>query len=193
MVERGLADEDDSVDIRVIQVEIFPASAKIPMGHLNVERLSASKSIINTNFDVFPASTPKKYVEEIRGKMSAVVKKYGEDQKELSKGLAAQYNMDDWEKPLAARAGFQLKMLPLAENLDLAREGAETLLKAYGDIVEELKDEEETDKDKMVMNEMRRHWMEYLFLKDGAVKMARQRNHPFEAIRLMGMPPSVHY
>jgi len=193
MIERGLAKEGDPVDIRVIQVEIFPRSSKIPMGHLNIERLDARKDIINTNFDVFPASTPEDVIEGVRKKMKAVAEKYGYDHEKLSAGLQKQYNMEEWEKPLSAGAGIQLKMLNLSRAMGIAKEGAETLLSSYADIVRKHKDEEESGKDKLRMNEMRAHWMEYLFLKDGAVKMARARNHPFGAIRLMGMPPTVHY
>lgn len=193
IIERGLASEGDPVDVRVLQVEIFPRSPFLPMGHFNMERFCASNNQLIVNLDVFPASTPLEEVDAIREQMDKVAKSHGKDQKELCPGLAEQYNMDGWRTPLAGRAGFQIKMLPLEEYYPLARDGAETFLNFYMEMVKKLKDRLYNEQDEELMNEMRSHWLEYSLMKDGAVRMARERGHPFDAMRWMGMPPTIHY
>ena len=125
--------------------------------------------------------------------MADVAKKFGKNQIEISKDLAEQYNMEEWRKPLAARAGFQIKMLLLEENYELAKEGAEMFFESYVEMVKKLKSRVFNQEDEKLMNEMRSHWLEYLLMKDGAVKMSREKGHPFDALRWMGLPPTVHY
>ena len=193
LVDMKLASPSEPVSVRVLQIEIFPTSSILPMGHFNLERFYAGKNMMMANMDVFPAATPREDVDALRNKMSEVAKKYGKDQWELSKGLAEQYNMEGWQYPLAARAGFQFKMLPLEENFPVVRDGAETFFNGYIEIVKKLKDLRYSTDDDVLKNEMRTHWLEYSLMKDGAVKMGRERGHPFEALRWMGLPPTVHY
>jgi coproporphyrinogen III oxidase len=101
--------------------------------------------------------------------------------------------MDGWQQPLAARAGFQFKMIPLEENLSMAMDGAEVFLKGYLEMVRKLKGHRFSADDDALKNEMRAHWLEYLLMKDGAVRMGREKGHPFEALRWMGLPPTIHY
>ena len=193
LVDLKLAGESDAVSVRVLQIEIFPLSARLPMGHFNIERFYAGKNMLNANMDVFPAATPTEDVDILRKQMSEVAKKYGKDQWQLSSGLAEQYNMDGWQYPLAARAGFQFKMIPLENNFSLVRDGAEVFLNGYMEMVRKLKDHRFSTDDDVLKNEMRTHWLEYLLMKDGAVRMGREKGHPFEALRWMGLPPTVHY
>jgi coproporphyrinogen III oxidase len=193
LVDLKLASESDAVRVRVLQIEMFPLSSLLPMGHFNIERFYSGKIMLNANMDVFPAATPKEAVDTLRKQMSEVAKKYGKDQWQLSSGLAQQYNMDGWQQPLAARAGFQFKMIPLEENLSMAMDGAEAFLNGYMEMVRKLKDHRFSADDDVLKNKMRTHWLEYLLMKDGAVRMGREKEHPFEALRWMGLPPTIHY
>jgi coproporphyrinogen III oxidase len=193
LVDLKLASESDAVSVRVLQIEMFPLSALLPMGHFNIERFYSGKNMLNANMDVFPAATPKEDVDTLRKQMSEVAKKYEQDQWQLSSGLAQQYNMDGWQQPLAARAGFQFKMLPLEENFPVVRDGAEVFLNGYLEMVRKLKDSPCSSDDDVLKNQMRAHWLEYLLMKDGAVRMGREKGHPFEALRWMGLPPTIHY
>jgi coproporphyrinogen III oxidase len=193
LVDLKLASKFDSVKVRVLQIEMFPLSSFLPMGHFNIERFYAGKNMLNANMDVFPAATPKEAVETLRKQMAAVAEKYGKDQWQLSRGLAQQYNMEGWQQPLAARAGFQFKMLPLEENFSIAKDAAEVFFNGYLEMVRKLKDHSCNHEDDLLKNEMRTHWLEYLLMKDGAVKMGREKGHPFEAVRWMGLPPTTHY
>jgi coproporphyrinogen III oxidase len=193
LVALQLAGESDAVRVRVLQIEIFPLSSLLPMGHFNIERFYAGKNMLNANMDVFPAATPQEDIDSLRKQMSEVAEKYGKDQWTLSSGLAEQYNMDGWQQPLAARAGFQIKMAPLEENLSLVRDGAEIFLNGYLTMVRKLKDHCFTSADDALKNEMRTRWLEYLLMKDGAVRMGREKGHPFEALQWMGLPPTIHY
>jgi coproporphyrinogen III oxidase len=193
LVDLKLASESDAVRVRVLQIEMFPLSSLLPMGHFNIELFYAGKSMLNANMDVFPAATPKEDVDTLRKQLSEVAKKYGKDQWQLSSGLAQQYNMDGWQQPLAARAGFQFKMIPLEENLSMAMDGAEVFLNGYMEMVRKLKGHRFSADDDALKNEMRTHWLEYLLMKDGAVRMGREKGHPFDAIRWMGLPPTIHY
>jgi coproporphyrinogen III oxidase len=193
LVDLKLASESDAVRVRVLQIEMFPLSSLLPMGHFNIELFYAGKSMLNANMDVFSAATPKEDVDTLRKQLSEVAKKYGKDQWQLSSGLAQQYNMDGWQQPLAARAGFQFKMIPLEENLSMAMDGAAVFLNGYMEMVRKLKGHRFSADDDALKNEMRTHWLEYLLMKDGAVRMGREKGHPFEALRLMGLPPTIHY
>jgi coproporphyrinogen III oxidase len=101
--------------------------------------------------------------------------------------------MEGWQQPLAARAGFQFKMLSLEENFSVVRDGAEVFLNGYMEMVRKLKDHRFSTGDDALKNEMRTHWLEYSLMKDGAVRMGREKGHPFEALRWMGLPPTIHY
>ncbi len=193
LVDLKLASESDAVRVRVLQIEIFPLSSLLPMGHLNLERFYAGKEMLNANMDVFPAATPEEDIDALRKQMSEVAGKYGKDQWQLSCGLAQQYNMDGWQHPLAARAGFQFKMIPLKEIFPIAREGAEVFLNGFIEMVRRLKDRPFSTDDDVLKNKMRAHWLEYLLMKDGAVRMGREKGHPFEALCWMGLPPTIHY
>jgi coproporphyrinogen III oxidase len=193
LVDLKLASESDAVSVRVLQIEIFPLSSLLPMGHFNIERFYAGKNMLNANMDAFPAATPKGDVDILRKQMTEVAEKYGKDQRQLSSGLAQQYNMEGWQYPLASRAGFQFKMIPLEDNLSLVMESAEVFLNGYMDMVRKLKDQRFSTDDDVLKNEMRTHWLEYSLMKDGAVRMGREKGHPFEALRCMGLPPTVHY
>ena len=193
LVDLKLAAESDAARVLVLQIELFPLSSLLPMGHFNIERFHAGKNILNANMDVFPAATPEDAVDALRKQMSGVAEKYGKNQWELSSGLAEQYTMEGWQHPLAARAGFQLKMASLEDTFPIIRDGAEVFLDGYMDMVEKLKGQPAGAADDAIKNEMRSHWLEYLLMKDGAVRMGRQKGHPFEAVRWMGLPPTVHY
>jgi len=193
LVDLKLASETDAVRVRVLQIEIFPLSSLLPMGHFNMERFYAGKNMLNTNMDVFPAATSKEDLDILRKQMSAVAEKYEKDQWQLSSGLAQQYNMEGWQQPLAARAGFQCKMIPLEESFPMVRDGAEVFLKGYLEMVRKLKDSPCSSDDDVLKNQMHAHWLEYLLMKDGAVRMGREKGHPFEALRWMGLPPTIHY
>lgn len=193
LIDLKLAGESDAVRVLVLQIEMFPLSSLLPMGHFNIERFYAGKNMLNANMDIFPAATPEEDIDALRKKMSAVAEKYGKDQWALSSGLAQQYTMEGWHHPLAGRAGFQLKRAALEENFSIARDGAEVFFTGYLEMVGKLKDHPTSIDDDVAKNEMRTRWLEYLLMKDGAVRMGRERGHPFEALRWMGLPPTVHY
>ena len=193
LVDLQLAGESEPVSVVVLQIEIFPLSPLLPMGHFNIERFYAGKNKLTANMDVFPAATPEKDLDFLRKQMAGVAEKYGKDQWALSRGLAEQYSMEGWRQPLAARAGFQFKMVSLEKNFSIARDGAEAFLTGYMEMVDTLKGHPGSTADEEAKNEMRAHWLEYLLMKDGAVRMGRERGHPFEALRWMGLPPAVHY
>ena len=193
LVDLKLASASDAVQVFVLQIEMFPLSPLLPMGHFNIERFYAGKNMLNANMDVFPAATPREDIDALRRRMAAVAAQYGKDQWPLSSGLAEQYNMEGWGHPLAARAGFQFKMASLEEYFSLARDAAEAFFTGYMEMVEKLKDRTAGAADDEQQNEMRSHWLEYLLMKDGAVRMGRERGHPFDALRWMGLPPTIHY
>jgi len=193
LVDLQLAGASEPVRVLVLQIEIFPLSPLLPMGHFNIERFYAGKNKLTANMDVFPAATPEEDLDSLRKQMAGVAEKYGKDQWTLSRGLAEQYTMEGWPQPLAARAGFQLKMVSLEENFSIARDGAEAFFNGYMEMVAKLKGQPGSTADEEAKNEMQAHWLEYLLMKDGAVRMGRERGHPFEALRWMGLPPAIHY
>lgn len=181
---------DRKVDYMVFQVEIFPENPVCPFGHFNTEWALTGDGPYHMNLDLFPALDIPEDMQSARAAMDAVAGRHGVDTAKLREGLDEQYHMPHWDRPLAAMAGC--KLMHLHENrLDLFIDAYRTFFAAYTAILQKYKDTPATDAG--LHEKMRRNgkWLEYLTMKDVAVKMGLGAGIPADVIVNLSFPPSA--
>jgi len=174
----------------VFQMEIFPENPYCPMGHFNTEWRYTQEPEYHMNIDLFPAVAVREDLDGAKKIMDAVAERFKKDKDAIREGLAVQYNMDHWQAPLAAQAGFQLKGIRDSE-LDLYITAYQTFFDAYIDIFKKRKDSAFTEQEMRLKRERNGKWLQYLALKDRAVKMGQAVGIPSEVLIGLGYPPSA--
>ena len=122
--------------------------------------------------------------------MDTVAGRFGIDRMKLREGLDGQYNMPHWDKPLAAMAGCKLMHLH-EDKLDLFIDSYRTFFEAYTAILQKRKDAPVTDADMQLKLRRNGKWLEYLAMKDIAVKMGLGVGIPADVIVNLSFPPSA--
>jgi coproporphyrinogen III oxidase len=179
------------IDTFVYQMEVFPENPYCPMGHFNTEGISRGPNRYNMNLDLFPAVRVEEDLEVMRSAMDVVADRFGRDRDKMREGLDEHYTMDHFTAPLAAKVGCKLLDLE-GEDLDLFIDAYETFFGVYLDIIAKRKDTTCTESEKRLKLERNGKWLQYLALKDGAIKMSLQRGvTPPEVLKEMGYPPSA--
>ena len=178
-------------DTTVYQMEIFPTNPHCPMGHFNVEStVIGAEATYHMNLDIFPATEHEADAAKLRGVMDAVADRFGLDRTAAREGLGLQYRMPHWPKPLAAMAGFQLKAQREGRRA-LLYEAYRAFFDAYADTLERRKNEPYTAEEDRARLERNGRWLEYIALKDRAVKAALAIGIPSEVIIALSFPPSA--
>lgn len=178
------------VDYMVFQIEIFPENPRCPMGHFNTEWALTGNGPYHMNLDLFPAVACDDALMAIKNALDGVANRYGLDPLAMRHGLDDHYNMPHWDRPLAASVGCKLMHLD-ETRLDLFIDAFRTFWAMYIDIlktnlpVSASKDAEH--------KKLRRNgkWLEYLTLKDPAVRMGLSVGIPPEVIIRLSYPPSA--
>jgi coproporphyrinogen III oxidase len=171
-------------------MEIFPENPYCPMGHFNTEWTMGGAGPYHMNLDLFPAVKVPEDLGTVKGIMDEVADRFGRDKDKIREVLAVQYNMAHWSFPLAAKAGCQLKELKENE-LDLFITAYRTFFDAYLDILRKRKDTRFNEGETRLKLERNGKWLEYITLKDRAVKMAQAIGVPVEVIISLSYPPSA--
>ena len=178
----------DPVTAFVYQMEIFPVNPHCPMGHFNTEGSLKGPGPFNMNLDLFPAVSIDADLTAVRQTMDRVADKFGRDRDKLRQGLDVQYNMTHWDSPLAAMVGC--KLMELNENeLELFIDAYRTFFEAYIEVLKKRKDEPYTPANVRRKLERNGKWLEYVTLKDGAIKAAQAKGWPPELLIDQGFPP----
>ncbi|MFC1592009.1 coproporphyrinogen III oxidase [Thermodesulfobacteriota bacterium] len=183
---------EKSVNGVVYQMEIFPRNPYCPMGHFNTEWMFAEPTLYFMNLDLFPAVAVQEDIEGARAAMDAVAQRHGRNADTCREGLAVQYAMEHWPGTLAAQVGLQMKGLQEGD-LDLFTEAYEALFKSYVGILAKRKDQAfdaEQEQQKLVRNG---RWLEYIAIKDRAIKMAQAVGVPPEVLIGLSFPPSAAF
>jgi len=98
--------------------------------------------------------------------------------------------LEHFAAPLATKVGF--KLLELGdEDLDLLFTAHETFLGVYLDIINKRKGIACTESEMQVKLERNGKWLQYMMLKDGAIKAGRDIGIPPEVLVEMGFPPTA--
>jgi coproporphyrinogen III oxidase len=183
---------DCVIDYMVFQVEIFPNNPWCPMGHFNTEWGMTGQGPYHMMLDVFPAATEAQVYAPARSAMDAVAETFGVDKEALRAGLADHYRMDHWEQSLAAGAGCRLMHLG-PEKLDLFIAAYRAFFDGYIEVLALNRDRVYTQA--LVKQKLRRNgrWLEYLTLKDVAVKMGLGVGIPPGVLVDLSYPPSAEF
>lgn len=181
---------DRKVDYMVFQVEIFPENPSCPFGHFNTEWALTGDGPYHMNLDLFSAVEIAEDLASAKAAMDAVGSRHGMDLVKLRQGLDEQYNMPHWDRPLAAMVGCKLMHLH-EDKLDLFIDAYRTFFTAYSAILEKRKDAPATEDDQQLKMRRNGKWLEYLTMKDIAVKMGLGVGIPADVIVNLSFPPSA--
>jgi coproporphyrinogen III oxidase len=184
-----MPDTGEEVDATVYQMEVFPENPYCPMGHFNTEW--STKAGVNTyhmNLDLFPAITVEEDLAAVKGAMDKVADQFGRDRDGMRKGLDEHYNMGHWSVPLATKVGC--KLLKLGEaDLELFVAAYRTFFDGYIAILKKRKDAPFSEEEGRLTGERNGKWLEYITLKDRAIRMAQARGMPPEILIGLAYPP----
>ena len=179
------------IDTFVYQMEVFPENPYCPMGHFNTEGISRGpRRYNNMNLDLFPAVRVEEDLKVMRAAMDVVADRFGRDRDKMREGLDEHYTMEHFAAPLATKVGCKLMELE-DEDLDLFINAYETFLGVYLDIIGKRKDTACTESEVQLKLERNGQWLEYLTLKDRAIRAVKDQGLPMEALKEMGFPPSA--
>jgi coproporphyrinogen III oxidase len=175
----------------VYQMEVFPENPYCPMGHFNTEWITNGLRFYNMNLDLFPAVRVEEDLRAMKAAMDVVADRFGRDREKMREGLDTHYTMEHFATPLATKVGCKLLELK-DEDLDLFVNAYETFLGVYLDIISKRKDIACTESEMQVKLERNGKWLQYMTLKDGAIKSSLARGAPPpEVLKEMGFPPSA--
>ncbi len=179
-----------ALDSVVFQMEVFPENPYCPMGHFNTECITKEPRRYFMNLDLFPAVRVEEDLRAMKAAMDVVAARFGRDREKMREGLDTHYTMEHFAAPLATKVGCKLMDLK-DEDLDLFVAAYETFLGVYLDIISKRKGIACTESDVQLKLERNGKWLEYMMLKDGAIKAARDQGIPSEMLIQMGFPPTA--
>ena len=184
--------EEERADGMVYQMEVFPENPYCPMGHFNTEwsRKGSGSYQYTMNLDLFPAVRVEEDLEGMKRLMDGVADRFGRDRGKIREGLDVHYNMKHWAFPLATKVGC--KLIALEErHVDLFIEAYRTFFSGYLEILKKRKDTPFGETESGLKLERNGKWLEYLTLKDDAIKAAQATGSPPEVIIGLSYPPSA--
>jgi len=180
---------DKPQDYMVFQMEIFPENPNCPIGHFNTEWSLAGNGPYHMNMDLFPAVEIREDIDGMKTVMDRVADTFKQDRDKMRAGLTDHYNMAHWDSPLAANVGCKLMHLDNT-GLDLFITAYHAFFEKYLEILARRKDTSFTESDMRQKLKRNGKWLEYLAIKDPAVKMGLGAGIPPEVIIDLSFPPS---
>jgi len=183
---------DGMHDAVVYQMEVFPEHPYCPMGHFNTEWMTTEPRRYTINLDLFPAVRVEEDLRAMKASMDVVADRFGRDREKMREMLDTQYTMEHFAIPLATKVGCKFRGLK-EEDLDLLFTAYETFLSVYLDIISKRKEIAYTESDVQLKLERNGKWLQYLMLKDGAIKAARDQGIPPEVLIEQGFPPTATF
>ena len=183
---------DAKADAVVFQMEVFPENPYCPMGHFNTEWQTRGSRHYYMNLDLFPAIRIEEDLKSVKDAMDLVADRFGRDRDKMREELDIHYNMEHFAAPLASKVGCKLLEL-MDEDLDLFISAYRAFFDAYLAIIRERKGSPCSEGDVRLKLERNGKWLEYLTLKDRAVKMAQSSGVPAELLIDLGFPPSAAF
>jgi coproporphyrinogen III oxidase len=183
---------DKPQDYMVFQMEIFPENPNCPIGHFNTEWALSGEGPYHMNLDLFPAVEIPEDINEMKAVMDNLASDFNIDEDKMREGLIAHYNMPHWDKPLASNVGCKLMHLK-NDGLDLFIASYNAFFEKYLEIINRRKNMPFTDEDTKLKKRRNGKWMEYIAIKDPAVKMGLATGIPPEVIIDLCFPPSATF
>ena len=183
---------DKTVNYMVYQMEIFPENPYCPMGHFNTEWSLEGQGSYHMNLDLFPAVPVEEDLKLMAGLMDKVADQFSRDRVKMRVGLDEQYNMPHWAKPLATKVGCKLMNLN-NKDLDLFISAYHTFFDGYIEIVRKRRDTPFTEADKKAKIARNSRWLEYITIKDQAVRLGLAAGIPPQVLIALSYPPSAAF
>jgi coproporphyrinogen III oxidase len=183
---------DKAVDYMVYQMEIFPANPYCPMGHFNTEWSLEGPGPYHMNLDLFPAVRVEEDLETMKKLMDGVADLFSRDRNKMQEGLDEHYSMEHWDFPLATKVGCKLLNLKNAE-IDLFIKAYHTFFKGYLDIIARRKNIPYTEADSRLKLRRNGKWLEYITIKDKAVRLGLDAGIPPQVLIALSFPPSAAF
>jgi coproporphyrinogen III oxidase len=181
---------NEEIDAMVYQMEVFPENPYCPMGHFNTEWLMKGPGPYYMNLDLFPAVRIEEDLRSVEEVMNKVADRFGRERDKMREGLDIHYTMEHFAVPLAAKVGCKLLELK-EEDVDLFISAYQAFFDAYLDILRKRKGSPYSETDRQLKLERNGKWLEYITLKDRAVKMAQAVGVPPEVLIALSYPPSA--
>ena len=192
MVLKGITPPgmNEEIEGMVYQMEVFPENPYCPMGHFNTEWSMKGPAPYHMELDLFPAVRVEEDLKAVKHEMDLVADRFGRDREKMREGLDTHYNMDHFLFPLSTKVGCNLLELK-EEDLDLFITVYHTFFDAYLDILRKRKESPFSEEDTRLKLERNGKWLEYITLKDRAIKMAQSIGVPPEVLIALCYPPSA--
>jgi len=181
---------DKPVDYMVYQMEIFPENPYCPMGHFNTEWSLEGPGPYHMNLDLFPAVRVEEDLEKIKKLMDGVADLFSRDRVKMREGLDEHYGMEHWDAPLATMVGCKLLNLKDGE-IDLFIKAYHTFFEGYLDIIARRKNTLATEADRKLKLRRNSKWLEYITIKDKAVRLGLDAGIPPQVLIALSFPPSA--
>lgn len=182
-------ESDKAQDYMVFQMEIFPENPNCPIGHFNTEWSLSGNGPYHMNLDLFPAVEIEEDLSEMKTVMDSIAGSFHRDKVKMREGLIDHYNMAHWDRPLASNVGCKLMHLDNT-GVDLFIAAYNAFFEKYIEILEKRKDMPFTADGTYLKNKRNGKWLEYIAIKDPAVKMGLATGIPPEVIIDLTFPPS---
>jgi coproporphyrinogen III oxidase len=183
---------DKPVDYMVYQMEIFPENPYCPMGHFNTEWSLEGPGPYHMNLDLFPAVRVEEDLEKMKKLMDGVADLFSRDRVKMREGLDEHYGMAHWDSPLATKVGCKLLNLKDAE-IDLFIKAYHTFFEGYLDIIARRKNTPYTEADSKLKLRRNSKWLEYITIKDKAVRLGLDAGIPPQVLIALSFPPSAAF
>jgi len=180
----------EEMDAMVYQMEVFPENPYCPMGHFNTEWSIKGPGPYYMNLDLFPAVRVEEDLKSVKEVMDKLALRFGRDRDRMREGLDTHYTMDHFKAPLATKVGCKLLELK-EEDIDLFISVYQAFFDAYLDIIRKRKGSPYSKADIRLKLERNGKWLEYITLKDRAIKMAQAVGVPPEVLIELSYPPSA--
>jgi len=180
----------------VLHMVVFPENPYCPMATLVFEGLTKddieetiSPRPLYVNLDLFPAVRVEEDLRAMKAAMDVVADRFGKDREEMREGLDTLYTMEHFATPLAAKVGCkQVKLKD--EERDFVFNAYETFLDVYPDIISKRKGMAYTESDVQLKLERNGKWLQFVTLKEGAIKSSHGLVPP-EMLVETDFPPSA--
>jgi len=183
---------DKPVDYMVYQMEIFPENPYCPMGHFNTEWSLEGPGPYHMNLDLFPAVRVEEDIASMKKLMDGVADEFKRDRLKMREGLDDHYNMEHWQSPLATMVGCKLLNLNNGE-LDLFIRAYHTFFDGYLAIAEKRKNAPFKEADSRLKLQRNSRWLEYITIKDQAVRIGLAAGIPPRVLVALSYPPSAAF
>jgi coproporphyrinogen III oxidase len=144
------------------------------------------------NLDLFPAVRIEEDLGNMKKRMDGVADLFSRDRVKMREGLDEHYGMEHWDFPLAAMVGCKLLNLKNGE-IELFIKAYHTFFESYLEIVAQRKNTPATETDKKLKLRRNSKWLEYITIKDKAVRLGLDAGIPPQVLIALSFPPSAEF